>query len=511
MRSRESRTECVRAMKTSWTLLCLGLISLSLALIQPFPLYTILNQDTLLQNPTESLQMTTAQEVGDTGSFWALNLDTMEHYIVDAHLFAIGDYCYIYFDDLATAIIGETEASARAETYRDEFDNTVYSQVTDLAGNPNGTLGDVDGDPRVYILIVEHRFSYYRQSNEVEGEYSNMCEMIYICYRSITPVRAVLAHEFHHLVWFNYEWDEVHFVLEGPAEYAMYLSGYLPADNCTTRVSDFLDDIDDSFIYFEIEAQDYGACYLFAFYLAEQYGVQFLRDLVQQEDDGAAGVETALEEAGHLITFNELYLDWMTALTIDEPDFADDRYCLRNIDATIQDYTDIGPLPFQDDSLSLYCYGSKVYRLTSPPDSFSVDMSQPTGGVAGLSVAYRDVNGWHVQQMQKEGRAILNVTGESIDTAHVIASYLYAETPGGENDFGSGPRETVQLLIYEGNEPPTTPAPTPTPTPTPIQVNYDLGLLVIAGTLPLTSTIVILVLILRQKRQSTNSKIVIAL
>ncbi|MHA2027637.1 MAG: hypothetical protein ACW98U_17215, partial [Candidatus Thorarchaeota archaeon] len=346
-----------------------------------------------------------------------------------------------------------------------------------------GTLGDVDGDPKVYILIVEHRQSYYRQSNEVAGNYSNMCEMIYVCYRTSNPIRT-MAHEFHHLVWFNYEWDEVHFILEGPAEFATYYSGYLPDDNCTVRVSDFLNNIDDSLIYFEVEAQDYGTCYLFAFYMAEQYGVQFLRDLVQHEGDGAAGLETALEDAGHNITFNDLYLDWMTALTIDEQGFADDRFCLNNIDATIQDYTDIGSLPFQDDNLGLYCYGSKVYRLTSPPDNFNVEMSQPTGGVAGISVAFEDADGWHVQQTQNEGRAIMDVTGESIEQVHVIASYLYADAPGGENDFGSGPRETVQLSIRSLNETSTT---TPLPTHT--------TLLMVAGAIPVTATLLVLVLL----------------
>ncbi|MDH4214390.1 MAG: hypothetical protein OEV85_10745, partial [Candidatus Thorarchaeota archaeon] len=228
-------------------------------------------------------------------------------------------------------------------------------------------------------------------------------------------------------------------------------AGYISNDNLTVRVSDFLNDPDDSLIYFEVEAQDYGACYLFAFYLAEQYGEQFLRDLVQHEGDGAQGLETALEGAGHNISFNDLYLDWMTALTIDEQGFSEDRYCLQDMNATIQDYTIIGSLPYQDDSLTLYCYGSKVYRITSPSDHFTVEMSQPAEDVAGLSVAYRDSTGWHVQQTHEEGRAILSVSGESITIAHVITSYMFPEVPGGDIDFGAGPRETVQLLIHETN------------------------------------------------------------
>jgi hypothetical protein len=412
-------------------------------------------------------------------------------YIVDAHLLAIGDLCYIYFDDLAIAIIGEETANTRAETYRDEFDTNIYPRVTDLAGNPNGTLGDIDGDPRIYILVVEHRQSYYRQTNEGPGEYSNLCEMIYVCYRTSNPIRTI-THEFHHLVWFNYEFDEVHFILEGPAEYSTYYAGYLPDDNMTVRVLPFLEDIHDSFIYFEVEAQDYGACYLFAFYLAEQYGVQFLRDLVQHEGDGALGLETALADAGHSISFNELYLDWMTALTIDEQGFANDRYCLHDMDATIQDYTSIQSLPYQEDSVSLYCYGSKVYHITSPPDLFSVEVSQPADGVAGLSVAYRDVHGWHVQQTQKQGRAIINVSGDSIVTAHAIISYLLTETPAGDIDFGSGYQETVTVSVHEREETSGTPIPTMT--------NGGLLPLFLAGGISIVIMTITLAIFLRRKQ-----------
>ncbi len=478
-------------MNSFWTVLCFGLIAISL--VQPIPAQYDFDQDGSVSVRTQWMLPAPAQETGDNRSFWALNLDTMERYVADAYLLAIGNHCYIYIEDLVISIIGEEEANARAETYRDEFDANIYSRVIDLAGDPDGTLGDIDGDPRIYILIAEHRQSYYLQTNEVAGEYSNLCEMVYICYRTSNPVRTIV-HEFHHLVWFNYEFDEVHFVLEGPAEYAMYYSGYLPAHNMTVRVQDFLDDIDDSFIYFEIEAQDYGACYLFAFYLAEQYGVQFLRDMVQHGDDGAVGLETALDAAGYNISFNELYLDWMTALTIDEQGFADDRYCLQGMNATIQDYTTIESLPYQDDSLSLYCYGSKVYQITSPPDSFSVEMSQPADGVAGLAIAYRDAHGWHVQQMQKQGRAIMNVSGDSIVTARVVVSYLFEEAPAGNIDFGSGPRETVQVLVYERDEPTSTPIPTAT--------NSDQLPLMLAGSISFTVTIIALVLFRKRREQN---------
>jgi hypothetical protein len=479
-------------MRFSWPVFCIVLIALSLVPVQPIPTSTNLCETDNVSSPNRTNLPKPAQEIGEIRSFWTVDYDQDIWYLLDAYLLAIGNHCYIYMDDLVIDIIGQEEANNRAELYRDEFDNTIYPRVTELAGDPDGTLGDIDGDPRIFILIMENRWSCYRQSNEIEGPHSNLCEMVYICYRSYNVLQTI-AHEFHHLVWFNYEFDEVHFILEGLAEYAMYYAGCLSNDNLTNRVSPFLEDPDDSFIYFEIEAQDYGACYLFAFYLAEQYGLQFLQDLVQHEEDGALGLETALEEAGYNISFDDLYMDWMTALTIDVQGFANDRYCLRDIDTTIQGNTAINSLPYQDDDVPLYCYGSKIYHLTAPPESFCVEMSQPKDGFAGLSVAYKDDNGWHVQQVLKEGRAIIDVSGDSIVTAHIVASYLLAETPAGGIDFGSGFRETVQVLIQESNENGAPSKPQP--------LSSDQALIIIAAAMPLTATIIVLVLKFKGKEK----------
>ncbi|MFW9909295.1 MAG: hypothetical protein ACFFEF_12030 [Candidatus Thorarchaeota archaeon] len=478
-------------MKSIPLLFCLSLIIITTVIIRPISPATIAHQDGLEITNSDLMVQTPAQEIGHTRSFWAVDYDRDVYYIIDAKLYAVGNHCYIYFENSVVSRVGEEETNGRAEFYRDEFETSIYPKVTELLGNPNGTLGDIDGDPRIFILIMEHRMSCYRQSNEVEGPHSNMCEMVYICYRS-GSVLETIAHEFGHLVWFNYEFDEVHFILEGVAEYATYYAGYVPDDNCSVRTADFLNNIHDSFIYFEVEAQDYGACYLFAFYLAEQYGTQFLSDLVQNDDDGAFGLETALDGAGFSISFNELYLDWMTAITIDEQGFADDRYCLRDMDATINDYTIVDSLPFKNDNVPLYLYGSKVHRISSPPDAFSVEMSRLGDGVAGLSVAYRDNFGWHVKQMQDAEMAVINVSGESLVTAYIVASYLLSEATTGNIDFGSGPLETAQIYIYEVQVPSDSSGPTP--------ASNNQELLILTGGLSVVLVIVVLPLIIRMER-----------
>jgi len=154
-------------MKSSLTLCCLYLMLFTLALVLPNQALNDFNQNTQVSTPTRQMFQTPAQEVGDTKSFWAVDYDEDEYYTAYAYLLAIGDHCYIYFEDLVISILGQEEANARAEIYQEEFDANIYPRVTDIAGDPNGTLGDIDGDPRVYILIVEKRQSYYTIASQM--------------------------------------------------------------------------------------------------------------------------------------------------------------------------------------------------------------------------------------------------------------------------------------------------------------------------------------------------------
>jgi len=343
--------------------------------------------------------------------------------------------------------IGVATAQSRCESYRDEFDSLIYPTVVELTGNPNGTLGDIDGDPRIVILINDNYVSYYSQYNEIEHTYSNHCEMIYIYYFN-SLILDTIAHEFCHLIWFNYEFDEVHFILEGLAEYATYKCGYLESDNNEScRTNDFLQNPNDPLVYFEVAAKDYGASYLFTFYLAERFGSQFLLDLVQWEDDGAQGIETALIETGYNISFNQLYLDWITALTINELGFDNEKYGFHDLDVRIQDVSVVDILPLEMDDIEVWCYGSNIFKVINPSNGIKVETTSPSSGKVGISIAFHDATGWHVSQTISSNALSHNVSGTGLDSAYVIVTYFYESTPSGGIDFGTGIAKNIDLSI----------------------------------------------------------------
>jgi hypothetical protein len=398
----------------------------------------------------------TQPDIGSNRTFWTLNHSSLAYYQIEARLLSVGDHCYIYMEDVAIEFLGQNVATERGETYRDEFDSTIYHYVVDLAGNPDGVLGDIDGDPRVIILLSTNPVSYYGFDNEFNRPNSNLCEMVYIRYTT-SYMLGVISHEFHHLILFNHDGDETPFIFESLAQFAAkYTGSVIPWDNITWGVSEFLLHPEDSLIYWTpntggAEAEvDYGSAYLFGLYLAEQFGVDFMRNLVSEEEDGAEGVMATLDDMGYNITFNELYLDWITALAIDVPSIADGQYGFHEANASIHRVGIVSDLPYELNDLSLRCYGFNVRRLVAPPDYFVIDIAYLPVYTLGLSIAYHDDEGWHIQQTIQTGGSLVEVVeGSSIDNAYIMTTHLYEDTPSGEIFYGHGVSTTVSLSILE--------------------------------------------------------------
>jgi len=402
-------------------------------------------------------------DVGDQRNFWVYDFTDLNYYTINATVLAIGDFCYVFMEESCITELGEIDASELSIIIRNEFDNKIYPRVTDLAGHPNGTLGDIDGDPRIVILLSDNEMSYYSQNNEQSSEYSNECEMIYIyslLHNWPFYLFTTIAHEFHHLIWFNNEMDEAHFVLEGIADYTSYHSGYLdPYNNITNRAIQFLSHSEDSLLYFNVyneegqnRAIDYGNSYLFAFYIAEHYGVDILRNLVKEQRDGAIGIESCLQKAGFNITFNELYFNWITALTIDKLGFENNLYGFKNLDARMKNFDLITDFPALPKTLSLRFYGFHIQKFQVLPKNFAIQIKKAASQTIGTSVIIHNENGWEIyKKLHDKPENIITdyYPADSIDEAYIITSYMLNDTPTDSIDFGVGPLIEIEISIFE--------------------------------------------------------------
>jgi hypothetical protein len=395
----------------------------------------------------------------ETRTFWAYYYDANDvvvYHQVNASLLGIGDWCYIYMVDQCISVLGEASVKAKNDEICYEFDTIIYPRIIDLAGHPNGTMGDIDGDPKIFILFHDGP-NYYFEGNEIEYNISNECEMFYINYRMWNHhwLYPTMAHEFHHLIWFNNEWDEPPFTLEALAQYATYHAGYLgPYDNLVPQVASYLPYPENSPLYWNND-RDYGSSYLFAFYIAEKYGVQILRDLIHEPADGLQGIEAVLQKAGNNIKFNELFMNWITALTLDELGFQNNLFGFEGFDARITSFEVVNTLPLINQTTSLSDYAFHIHRLESPPDNFTVVINKLPQHAIGISVALHDSFGWQVKQNlhYEEENITDSFSGLAINQAYIMTSYISESTPIAPEERGpGGPSINMEITLTEGSQ-----------------------------------------------------------
>ncbi|MHA1223438.1 MAG: hypothetical protein ACTSP3_09330 [Candidatus Heimdallarchaeaceae archaeon] len=401
--------------------------------------------------------------LNDENTFWIIGTFTSYPYNYvqkTAKLLAIGDHSYVYVLSSLISLYGESAARTKAELWRDEFENRIFPNDVFYFGNPDGYKGDIDGDPHVTILLADLDggvAGYFDPINEDPGVNSNQREMVYVDYSS---TYGVLAHEFQHLIHFNYDPYEFWFVDEGCAEFAKYLSGYDVLNNLTTFARDYFAlNPDDSLLYWNYQSEggkdvriDYGGAYLFIFYLAEKFGVLAIKDLVADVTSGAAGVEDAIQATGSTLTFNEFYLNWITALAIDDTSFDNGTYGYINLNINI-DHTLVSVFPAYKTGKLHRFYGIHVAKLMNPPDYLFYEITSPSQYNLGYSIAIHDVNGWKIKQNLKSTAISDFLNGTVVDTAYVITSIMSSSTPSiSYNDqFGLGYSENLDYSFVPGS------------------------------------------------------------
>jgi hypothetical protein len=421
------------------------------------------------------LKIESKYSVGHEDYFWIYDTAISEYVEVFAKLLSVGQYCYFYVDNRTINAIGEAALTERCDEYAEEFDTVMYPVNLDFIGHPDGFIGDVDGDPKITILLTPSCYGgvYLYKDDDPTHPYSNEREMFYI-----TPDRSdfysigTIIHEFNHLIWFNHEYDEAIFLLEGAAELSIYhagylnnqnylMSGYIPSYNLTWESYRFKFHPERSLLYWdysstELTMASYGRAYMFALYLNERFGKDFIRDLVITPEDGPLGIEIALANRGYSLSFNDLYLNWVTACVIDQPNIFDGYYGYSTADFTIGKYTIIFELPHYSDEISHNLYGFDVKKIYNPPDELTFSIDNPNPYSLGIITIMKDVNGWSVTKaLMTETTEQLQVLidGEEIETLYIITSLMDPHTPSAASYLHSeltAAHKELQYSIVEG-------------------------------------------------------------
>ncbi|MCH7711987.1 MAG: immune inhibitor A [Chloroflexi bacterium] len=299
---------------------------------------------------------------GRMDTFWLIDLADLEIYQRRFELMLVTPNAYWYVEEDKRFDLQDLERSAAV------FEETIYPRVTSAFGrewNPG-----VDNDPHLNILngFLKGAAGYYSSGDEYPeavSPYSNQREIIYInmgAYALDSPeYLEVLAHELQHAIHWRADPSEETWVNEGLSEFATAIAGYPPRS-----IYRFLSSSPTSVLHWPLSGvggqASYGGASLFMHYLIEHYGDPTdLKPLLEQPEDGIAGIEAYLAELGRKADFGEVFGNWMAANVLD---LESGPYSYPNLEVQSRVHRFINPGGTLESSIPQYA--PEYLRVTLP-------------------------------------------------------------------------------------------------------------------------------------------------
>lgn len=214
-------------------------------------------------------------------------------------------------------------------------------------GNPP----DYDGDGKVDVLLVDVKDGWSPSSGggyvagffygidqftdaqaQASGLRSNERDIVYIdSYpgifngATVNPLRPLgtLAHEYQHLIHYNYDRNEFTFVNEGLSEVAEYVTGL-----GTRSANLYLSDLNVPIFRWDRDNSlpEYSRTSLFYNYIADRFGMENLKYHTQSPLTGAAGFDASLDSIDQDFDFADILHDFHITNAINNSTLGEDFY-----------------------------------------------------------------------------------------------------------------------------------------------------------------------------------------
>ncbi|MFT5197261.1 MAG: immune inhibitor A [Candidatus Promineifilaceae bacterium] len=309
-------------------------------------------------------------QIGDTDSFFYSEQSNKTVIETTARVVYRSDALVMWLEEGAR--INDRDLKEAVETLENEIFPTTRSR---FGSEPNP---GIDGDTAIHILhLIDmggNTIGYFSGKDEYTrtvAPFSNQREMFYINLDFVDIGKRdyfdVVSHEFEHMIHWNLDRNEETWINEGLAELSTTVNGYggsgfLPA---------FLKDTDTSLTAFDYEGGDYAAAWLFMGWLSEKYGEAFIKELVNQEDNGIKGINALLLSYGHDTTFEKIYANWTVSVyalnhTIDLTNNLTDSFSFAFAAPYFQNVPEITPAVLQEGKLvqtTVGQFGSDFWQL----------------------------------------------------------------------------------------------------------------------------------------------------
>lgn len=293
-------------------------------------LYSLMIKSTI----EKTTPVKSADTIGTRRNFYVYNLTTGQFDYIVAELRAIGNLTQVWVDttELSNGHVSQVEVDAIL--------NALENQTPSASRDPNkgivsldhqyfGNPPNKDGDGKTDFLITDIKDGWQPGGSYVAGFFfswdqtdnagSNRRDMLYIdsypgIYYNNTrdPQRplSTLAHEYQHLIHYNYDRDEATFVNEGLSEVAEVICGYplrVPLryfNNTDVPLFDW-NNISGNVL------ADYERAALFTLYYTEQLGDDVLKQIVQEPANGTTGYDNVFSRKGK--NFIQILTNWFVA------------------------------------------------------------------------------------------------------------------------------------------------------------------------------------------------------
>ena len=295
----------------------------------------------------DRLKDASVYKVGDRKEFWTWNLKVMppEDIKLQATCRGIGENVYIFVsDDVWDVNVFQQDIEkimyafdhSTPEASIDK-DKGIYKILTETFGCPP----DEDDDNRIYFLISQlgeyrgHHFDgYFRFFDELEGKHSNRTEILYLDCDDPSDdyYLGIIAHEFQHLIHWQYDRNEAGWIGESLSEVAMIICGFYTDKKHVVR---YLNNTDKPLVSKGHHNVSYGACLLWGTYIYEQLGIEFLGKLVREKENGIKGFQNTLKSMNIEDNFSTVFGDWLVANYVCSNPVNDERFKYKSIQLPI--------------------------------------------------------------------------------------------------------------------------------------------------------------------------------
>jgi hypothetical protein len=201
----------------------------------------------------------------------------------------------------------------------------IFDQVVGLFGDPPD---EFDDDPKIYLFLYEmegymgNSFDgYFKVDDQNDVWNSNRHEMLHINTVTNAPdgdySLSVQAHEFQHMIHWNYDPNETAFVNESMSEVAMVLTGFGADEDWVTS---WLADPEPPLMA-EGPGYDYGVLLLWGTYLWERFGDAFVAAVVEDTENGVASLDALLAAEDAALDFDVVLGDFALAVALNDTTF----------------------------------------------------------------------------------------------------------------------------------------------------------------------------------------------